>query len=253
MYLTSKDDITTNPSWLNGVSPDSSEKTENAVPCAVIVNDHGDGTVDAFYMYFYSYNWGGEVKIFGLIDLGNFDDHVGDWEHTMIRFVNGKPTYVWYSQHANGEAFKYDVLEKDSTDLLRPIVYSANGSHANYATQGTHDHTIPDLNLPADGALTDFADQGRLWDPIASAWFYSYTPSPETFTAYDGASPTGWLYFNGQWGDQQYPDSDPRQKELFGQAKYQSGPTGPRDKQLNRTDVCPDNGNPCIKRVILGA
>lgn len=139
------------------------------------------------------------------------------------------------------------------TDLQQPIVYSANGSHANYAIDGTHDHTIPNLNLPTTGVLNDYTDQGRLWDPIASAWFYSYKPSPETFTAYGGSSPTGWLYFNGKWGDQQYPDSDKRQKELFGQAKYQGGPTGPRDKQLNRTNICPDDGNECILRDSLQA
>lgn len=71
LYLTSKEDITTNPSWLNGQSPDSNGKTGDAITCGVIVYDHGDGTVDAFYMYFYSYNWGGEVKVLG-IDIGNF-------------------------------------------------------------------------------------------------------------------------------------------------------------------------------------
>ena len=73
VYLTSVDDITTNPLWLTGVKPDGSGKTNGATSCAVIVNDHGNGLVDAFYMYFYAYNWGGRV-------LGqDVDDHVGDW------------------------------------------------------------------------------------------------------------------------------------------------------------------------------
>lgn len=59
----------------------------------VIVNDHGAGVVDAFYMYFYAFNLGNTV--FGQT-LGN---HVGDWEHTMIRFRDGTPTAMWFSQH----------------------------------------------------------------------------------------------------------------------------------------------------------
>ena len=31
----------------------------------------------------------------------------------MIRFENGQPKAIWYSQHANGEAFTYDAVEKD--------------------------------------------------------------------------------------------------------------------------------------------
>ena len=73
VYLTSVDDVTTNPPWLTGVKPDGSGKTVGATSCAVIVNDHGSGLVDAFFMYFYAYNWGGRI-------LGqNVDDHVGDW------------------------------------------------------------------------------------------------------------------------------------------------------------------------------
>ena len=59
VYLTSLDDITTNPTWLNGIKPDSTGKTDGATSVAVIVNDHGGGLVDAFYMYFYAFNWGG--------------------------------------------------------------------------------------------------------------------------------------------------------------------------------------------------
>jgi hypothetical protein len=34
-------------------------------------------------------------------------------EHNMIRFINGEPKYVWFSQHANGEAFTFSALQKD--------------------------------------------------------------------------------------------------------------------------------------------
>lgn len=56
IYLTSLQDTTTSPqpSWLKGVIPDSTGKTNGAVSCAIVVNDYGNGTVDAFYMFFYA-------------------------------------------------------------------------------------------------------------------------------------------------------------------------------------------------------
>lgn len=175
VYLTSKVDITTGPSYLYGVAPDSSGSTGSTISCAIIVNDHGSDHVDVFYMYFYAYNYGG---LFLDTNLGN---HVGDWEHTMVRFFNGTPTAVWFSQHANGEAFTYNAVLKEG---IRPIAFSANGSHANYAVNGTHDHTIPDLNLP-EGLLEDFTDYGPRWDPTLAAYYYTYDANNKTFAAYD--------------------------------------------------------------------
>jgi hypothetical protein len=127
VYLTSIEDVTTNPSWLDGVKPDSSGKTEGASSCAIIVNDHGSGLVDAFYMYFYPFNLGNTV-------LGDvIGNHVGDWEHNMIRYKDGVPQALWYSQHGFGEAFTYAAVEKRG---IRPVTYSAVGSHANYAVNG---------------------------------------------------------------------------------------------------------------------
>ncbi|TKA68083.1 hypothetical protein B0A55_09318 [Friedmanniomyces simplex] len=251
VYLTATDNIDGNPSWLYGVTPDSTGKTDGAVSCAIIVNDHGAGLVDAFYMYFYAFSmavhYGGDY--FGFI----VGDHVGDWEHNMIRFQDGVPQAVWYSQHANGEAFTYQSVEKYA-DGRRPIVHSANGSHANYAITGTHDHTIPDLNLFI-GPVEDYTDSGPIWDPTLAAYYYSYDAASSTFAAYDDSTPPDWLYFTGHWGDAQYPNSDPRQTTVFGidgTQMYSGGPTGPEDKQLNRTRVCPDNGDACIVRVLLG-
>jgi hypothetical protein len=135
----------------------------------------------------------------------------------------------------------------------QPVVYIANGTHANYATSGTHDHTIPNVNLPK-GPVQDYTAKGPLWDPVLSAYWFSYDVTSQQFTAYDSSTPVNWLYYLGRWGDKQYPDSDPRQEgilDISGLYKYTSGPTGPIDKQLNRTDVCPDNGNACIVRPIL--
>jgi len=56
VFLTSKEGINANPQpdWFKGVTPNAAGKTEGAVSCAIVVYDHGDGTVDAFYFYFYA-------------------------------------------------------------------------------------------------------------------------------------------------------------------------------------------------------
>ena len=263
VFLTSNDDVTQNPNWIKGTKPDATGKTNGATTAAIIVNDKGNGNVDAFYMYFYAYNWGGEVLGFDALNFGKSchlrsleilltynsqGNHVGDWEHNMVRFLNGVPQAVWYSQHANGQAFKYPSVEK--TEAGRPIAYSANGSHANYAISGTHDHTIPNFNLPG-GVLEDHTDRGVYWDPLLSAYYFKFDASANSFTPYDASTPTNWLSYKGRWGDEEYLTSDKRQVKLFGQAKYASGPTGPANKQLNRDKVCPDNGQTCILRTIL--
>ncbi|PYH94100.1 vacuolar protein sorting-associated protein 62 [Aspergillus ellipticus CBS 707.79] len=220
----------TSPAWLHGVKPDANGKTQGAVSSAIIVRDHGNGTLDAFYFYFYAYNQGNTV-------LGmEFGDHIGDIEHNMMRFENGTPKALWYSQHSGGEAFTYDATEKKGRG---PIAYSANGTHAVYAIPGTHDHAIPHFNLPV-GLVEDYTDRGTMWDPIQSAYAYRYDASSATFQPYDPSYPVNWLEFNGQWGD----DALPGGPELFGEAKYTAGPNGPKFKHLVRSTVC--SNSPCV-------
>jgi hypothetical protein len=113
IYLTSKAKPDSNPvpEFLFGVRPNGEGETEGAVSSTIIVNDHGDGTVDAFYFYFYAFDR-------GALSIGN---HVGDWEHSMIRFVNETPSALWYSQHSSGQAFKYSAVQKyeDGGEKLR--------------------------------------------------------------------------------------------------------------------------------------
>lgn len=175
----------------------------------------------------YSFNQGNTV-------LGQeLGDHLGDWEHNAIRFRNGTPESVWYSQHSNGLAFTWGAAPKHPSQQDRLLSYSAKGSHANYATAGTHDHTIPNLPLSV-GILTDTTSEGTLWDPVQSAYFYAVSfpagagaddSSEPTFAAYDDTSstPVAWLDYMGHWGDEQLPDGDKRQQSLFGAKKVSLG------------------------------
>ncbi|KDN71289.1 putative vacuolar protein sorting-associated protein 62 [Colletotrichum sublineola] len=151
--LTSDDDPTTYPAWLFGAPPDPDGRVRDATPCVVILVDKNERDVDAFYFYFYSYNEGpnitqvlepfnhvvgGEKAASGM----HFGDHIGDWEHNMIRFRDGKPVGIYFSQHVDGASYSWDDSELSTTDG-RPIVYSACGSHANYPTPGSAQPTSP--------------------------------------------------------------------------------------------------------------
>lgn len=174
----------------------------------------------------------------------------------MIRFQDGVPVAIWYSQHNNGQAFTYPTVEKSLLLPSRPIAYSARGSHANYAIPGIHDHTIPELNLPV-GFIRDYTSQGTLWDPTLNAYFYIYdedNDGAQTFTPASNmgkGNPTGAMQYKGRWGDAQYPSDDPRQKMFLGFWKFVGGPSGPWEKDLGRVGICLENGLPCIVRTRL--
>ncbi|KAF2757580.1 hypothetical protein EJ05DRAFT_511370 [Pseudovirgaria hyperparasitica] len=236
VYLTSNEDVTKNPTWLNGITPNANGETENGKTSVILTIDRGNNQLDAYYFYYYAFNWGGLVL--GHLNLGN---HVGDWEHNMIRFQDGKPTQVWYSQHASGQAFTWDALSKEGQRIL---AFSGNGSHAVYSREGESAHTIPGTSFPWQGVLTDYTDKGPKWDPTKAAYFYKYDLASQVFTPYESSSPVAYLNYNGRWGDQEYPEDDPRQFNLFGNPRYSSGPNGPKFKSLDRKKICP--GDPCI-------
>lgn len=144
--------------------------------------------------------------------------------------------------------------------MYKPISFVAKGSHANYAINGTHDHTIPDLHHSTPGILNDYTDYGPLYDPTLSAYWYKWTPAENAsnatanssanenqldnivkrgiFIPYDADTPVKYLYFEGHWGDDRYPEKDHRQRSLFDKFfKYESGPTGPADKNIGRKEV----------------
>lgn len=84
------------------------EKTggRSNAPAVLVVIDKGNGIVDAFWFYFYSFNLGNVV-----FDV-RFGNHIGDWEHCLVRFHNGKPKALFFSAHSAGEAYSYEAVEK---------------------------------------------------------------------------------------------------------------------------------------------
>jgi len=232
----------------------------SSAPAILVVVPKEDGIVDAFWFFFYSYNLGNTV-----LNV-RFGNHVGDWEHTAVRFVHGKPEYVYLSEHNFGEAYDYSAVEKylpaqDGTGTMlgtwsnataarrakRPVVYSATGSHAMYATPGLHPYVLP------WGLLHDQSDRGPLWDPAqnAHAFVYDHTTQVLRASTHSPKAPVDWFHYAGHWGDKYYPLSDPRQYRFAGEYHYVNGPTGPKFKNLGRDDVCQGRG-PCKIRHWLG-
>ena len=224
-------------------------------PAILILVDKGSGIIDAFWFFFYSYNLGQTV-------LGiRFGNHVGDWEHCMIRFENGHPRGLFFSEHEGGQAYGWDAVEKYGD---RPVIYSAIGSHAMYALPGEHPYVLPFR------MLRDVTDKGPIWDPSLNnyAYHYDYTLQPprqdakpngmkeQHHTVFDKEdsksqlpnsltpassnpdAPVGWFHYLGKWGDEVYSLADIRQWRLFGQYHYVTGPEGPLFKYLERRQMC---------------
>jgi hypothetical protein len=75
-------------------------------PAILVVMDKGNGITDAYWFYFYSFNLGNTV-----VNV-RFGNHVGDWEHCLMRFYNGIPKALFFSAHQGGEAYSYEAVEK---------------------------------------------------------------------------------------------------------------------------------------------
>ncbi|KAI1432427.1 hypothetical protein GGR50DRAFT_598514 [Xylaria sp. CBS 124048] len=238
VFLTAADDPSDNPDWITSGYGKPDSNGVSGAPGTIIAVEKNSTTTDVFYFHFYSYNFGG--KVIGI----DFDDHVGDWEHVMIRFVNSEPYAIWLSQHSAGSAYFWDVMTFNGQ---RPNTYIANGGHANYATAGSQQYTI------AAGLITDTTDAGTPWDITQNYRGYWYDASSGTFSSAGGVSTGGseqagetvdWLSWEGAWGDEQYQDGTNDQYCIFGECHFTSGPTGPLDKNLGRITVC-QNDDSC--------
>lgn len=213
VYLTSDDDPERPPEWLRGdrnkpITATEGEDEElvgmSAAPGIIIWVEKPGGIIDAFYFYFYSFNLGNTVAGW------RFGNHVGDWEHTAVRFIDGEPQSVFYSEHSGGAAYEYAAVEKIGQ---RPVSYSARGSHANYARPGIHYYAIP-FHL-----LADVTDKGTLWDVTKNAYIYQWNMTSDMLMASDETpgAPVEWFDYDGRWGDRFYPLSDRRQYRVAGQ------------------------------------
>lgn len=151
-----------------------------------VANEGGSRVIQ--YWLFYAYN------------DGPLNNHEGDWEVVEV-FLNGagSPTQVLCSQHGSGENAVWSDVEKDQT---HPVIYVAQGSHANFFRSYQGKIGIENDIVGADGKTIQ-PNELKL-----------------VLLSEPGSQPASqnWLQFTGRWG---YWGTD--QEVLLGMA----GPYGP--------------------------
>jgi hypothetical protein len=149
--------------------------------------------------------------------------HEGDWEAVSVIVDSaGHPLVAGYSQHEKGVRREWAKVPKRG---LRPLVYVALGSHANYFAPGTHrfDPRVQNALLisvirQAGHQPVDHAGRGAVVRP--------------RLVRVSARTPV-WMTFAGKWGEDSYlhvPGGVPS-------AYSSGGPTGPAFHQQWRRPV----------------
>jgi hypothetical protein len=165
----------------------------------VVTERDRPGKVALQYWFFYVFN-----------DWNNL--HEGDWEMIQVIFdaadaadaLGTSPSQVGYSQHSSAERTEWGSEEMELVDGTHPVVYPAEGSHANFFA--------PALFLGRDsragvGCDNTTAPHHEIRPRVA----FVPTRSSEYLQDYP------WLAFEGRWGEQQ--------------SGFYNGPTGPNMKE----------------------
>jgi hypothetical protein len=156
------------------------------------------GRIALQYWFFYIFN-----------DWNN--NHEGDWEMIQLVFpadsaeeaLATEPVEAVYSQHSSAERADWASDRVEKVDGTHPVVYPAQGSHANFFSS--------DLYLMSSQAEGVGCDDTRDYDRAIRP---RVATVPTARADYVRAYP--WLAFEGRWGEQQ--------------AAFFNGPTGPNDK-----------------------
>jgi hypothetical protein len=157
------------------------------------------GYYDIQYIFYYAYN-GDTFSGPGSIA------HESDFEHITVRVEPDRETVsqIYYAAHNNeGKWYKQQTSQgvKDGFSVTgdgRPVVYSAQNSHASYPWAGSWQRN----NVPDDHTAGD----GPVWDCLQSARDLGEKQYP--------AKDMQWIQYSGHWGE-------------LGTASFTTGPAGP--------------------------
>jgi hypothetical protein len=151
---------------------------------------------DVLYWTFYPYNNGKRVCIgwyspWGCVGgYSTFGNHVGDWEHVTVRFIDGRPAQVYLSQHANGQTFSFGDKWLRSAGW-HPEIFAAHGSHGLYPDAARH---IYERIFNGD-FLADDTGYGVAWD----TWNHVVPIPWQPLGSYTGS--LDWMNITADWGN----------------------------------------------------
>ena len=172
--------------------------TSPTVYARVVMDSARPGQLALQYWFYYIFN-----------DWNN--THEGDWEMIQIVFrapnaaaaLTSDPVSVGYSQHTGAEGADWGSSKLEIVDRTHPVVYPAEGSHANFFGSALHLGRSSETGVGCD----DTTEPHIEFRPVVAV-----IPSGED--AYLDEFP--WLGFAGKWGE--------RNEAFF------DGPTGPNLK-----------------------
>jgi hypothetical protein len=178
------------------------------------------------FWYFYPFNGPGRLRICWehceYEQFGQAGRHYGDWEMVSLLVDNLTQAVLaaGLSHHGNVEWTQYSQLEKH-TDGVRPLIYPALNSHANYLHAGEHYYEVVWHRGPIKATTYDLTNAGPL---LVVGDYYLVRDEPSIFP--------DWLRFPYRWGqyiwnfDEVYFLST----NYFDEKEVNPGPTGPPKK-----------------------
>ena len=157
------------------------------------------------YWFFYPFN-----------DFNN--THEGDWEMIQLNFdapdaqqaLETHPTEVGYSQHEGAERAAWDDEKLNRVGGTHPVVYAAEGSHANFYDSALFLGRSASEGVGCDDTRGPSTQIRPVVDTIPSDPAAAYKAYP-------------WIAFEGRWGELQ--------------PAFFNGPTGPEHEgAVDRAD-----------------
>ncbi|NMO22241.1 Vps62-related protein [Pyxidicoccus fallax] len=225
-------DSCTDPAFLDGVRPDQAHVPMYAEVVHRTVDGQPTNVSDIIYWNFYPYNNGKRVCIgwyspWGCVGgYSTFGNHVGDWEHLTVRFIEGRPYAVYLSQHAGGQTLLFG--DKSLAVLgWHPEAYAALGSHGLYPDAARHIYR----NLPNGDFLADDTGRGIAWDGWVQPVVFPWKP----MGTYTGS--LDWLNITADWGNP--PGGCDISQPVAGECVRNGGPTAPMKKSFSQPGHMP--------------